>query len=68
MPEQALKFTPYDDGEHGLLVGHGDAPAPGQKKLEFYTIEEVTVSKGGMWIASVKRNNEEKSNGKSFSL
>lgn len=64
MPDQALKFTAYDDGEHGLLVGHGDAPAAGQKKLEFYTIEEVTVSKGGMWIASVKRDKGEKSCGR----
>lgn len=61
MPEQALKFTAYNDGEHGVVVGHGDAPAAGQqikKRLEFYSIEEVTVSKGGLWIASVKRNKE----------
>ena len=58
MPDHALKFTAYNDGEHGLMVGHGDAPAAGQqikKRLEFYNIEEVSVCKGGLWIASVKR-------------
>lgn len=58
---EALKFTAYNDGEHGLLVGHGNAPAAGQqieKRLEFYRIEEVSICKGGLWIASVKRQKE----------
>lgn len=58
MAGKVLRFTPYNDGENGVLIGYGDPATPGEeleKEKAVYTVEEVRGSKGGMWCASLKR-------------
>lgn len=56
MSEKMQRFTSYNDGENGVLLGYGKKIAAGQevkKGKRLYTVEEVHQVSGGLWTASL---------------